>query len=95
MAAAPEEVPAMLLTALVRDGAQVGNSFLRSLFWARPLSREAVERGARAHRYHDEEAELLRSAVKASDGFFTTFFVCPISKYVARWCARAARRPTR
>jgi hypothetical protein len=93
LAAAPEEIAALLLTALVRDGAQVGNSFLRSLFWARPLSDDAV-RGARATIVsYDEEAELLRSAVKASDGFFTTFLVSPLSKYVARFCARLGLDP--
>jgi hypothetical protein len=93
LAAAREEVPSLLLTALVRDGAQVGNSFLRSLFWARPLTAEAVDRARERIADHDEEAELLRSAVKASDGFFTTFFVSPLSKYVARACARLGLHP--
>jgi hypothetical protein len=93
LAAAREEVPSLLLTALVRDGAQVGNSFLRSLFWARPLTAEAVGQARERIADHDEEAELLRSAVKASDGFFTTFFVSPLSKYVARWCARRGLHP--
>jgi hypothetical protein len=93
VAAAREEVPAMLLTALVRDGAQVGNSYLRSLFWARPLSHAAVEQASERIKLHDEEAELLRSAVKASDGFFTTYFVSPLSKYAARWSARRGLTP--
>ena len=93
MAAAREEVPALLLTGLVRDGAQVGSSFLRSLFWARPLSAEGVERARERILGHDEEAELLRSAVKASDGFFTTFFVSPFSKYAARAAARVGLGP--
>ncbi len=91
--AAREEVPALLLTALVRDGTQVGNSFLRSLFWARPLSPDAVAQARDRIVDYDEEAELLRSAVKASDGFFTTFFVSPFSKYVARACARSGLGP--
>lgn len=93
LAAAREEVPALLLTALVRDGAQVGNSFLRSLFWSRPLSEDAVRESRERIVDYDEEAELLRSAVKASDGFFTTFFVSPLSKYAARACARAGLEP--
>ncbi len=93
LTAAREEVVALLLTALVRDGVQVGNSFLRSLFWARPLSPFAVEQARERIVDYDEEAELLRSAVKASDGFFTTFFVSPFSKYVARACARAGLGP--
>jgi phosphatidylglycerophosphate synthase len=36
---------------------------------------------------------LLDSAVKAADGFFTTFFVSPYSKYIARWCARRGLTP--
>jgi len=93
LAAAPEEVPALLLVGLVRDGVQVGNSFLRSLFWARPLSEDAVAAARERIAEHDEEAELLNSAVKASDGFFTTFFVSPYSKYIARWCARRGLNP--
>ncbi len=93
LAAAREEVPSLLLTALVRDGAQLTNSFLRSLFWARPLSSGAVAEAQERIALHDEEAELLRSAVKASDGFFTTFFVSPLSKYAARWCARLGLHP--
>jgi Family of unknown function (DUF5941)/CDP-alcohol phosphatidyltransferase len=42
---------------------------------------------------HDEERARLDSAVKASDGFFTTFFVSPYSKYIARWAARRGWSP--
>src|SRR3954453_11521062 len=42
---------------------------------------------------YEEAAALLKSAVKASDGFFTTFFVSPYSKYIARWCARRGFTP--
>jgi phosphatidylglycerophosphate synthase len=31
--------------------------------------------------------ERLAAAVKSDDGFFTTFFVSPYSRYVARWAA--------
>ncbi|MER6213592.1 DUF5941 domain-containing protein [Streptomyces sp. NPDC001674] len=41
----------------------------------------------------DDEAVRLRSAVKARDGFFTTFFISPYSRYVARWCARRGLTP--
>ena len=34
-----------------------------------------------------------RGAVKAHDGFFTTFFVSPYSRYLARWFARRGWRP--
>ena len=42
----------------------------------------------------DEEAVRLRQAVKARDGFFTTFFVSRYSPYIARWCARRGITPT-
>ncbi|WP_101257501.1 DUF5941 domain-containing protein [Streptomyces barkulensis] len=41
----------------------------------------------------DEERVRLRSAVKSRDGFFTTFFVSPYSRYLARWCARRGLTP--
>ena len=55
----------------------------------RARSRRAdVERAATDIQEYDEDKVLLDSAVKAADGFFTTFFVSPYSKYIARWCAR-------
>jgi phosphatidylglycerophosphate synthase len=41
----------------------------------------------------DEEAVRLRGAVKSRDGFFTTFFISPYSRYIARWCARRGLTP--
>lgn len=41
----------------------------------------------------DDEAVRLRSAVKARDGFFTTFCISPYSRYLARWCARRGLTP--
>ncbi|MGW2186662.1 DUF5941 domain-containing protein [Streptomyces sp. NPDC001719] len=41
----------------------------------------------------DDEAVRLRSAVKSRDGFFTTFFISPYSRYLARWCARRGLTP--
>ncbi|MFJ4846450.1 DUF5941 domain-containing protein [Streptomyces sp. NPDC088733] len=41
----------------------------------------------------DDEAVRLRGAVKARDGFFTTHFVSPYSRYLARWCARRGLTP--
>lgn len=41
----------------------------------------------------DDEAVRLRSAVKARDGFFTTFCVSPYSRYLARWSARRGLTP--
>ncbi|WP_093711423.1 DUF5941 domain-containing protein [Actinacidiphila alni] len=41
----------------------------------------------------DEESVRLRSAVKSRDGFFTTHFISPYSRYLARWCARRGLTP--
>jgi phosphatidylglycerophosphate synthase len=93
LAAAPDDAASMLLVALVRSGAHVGSAQLRQLFWARPLSRDAADRAARDVQHHDEDKALLESAVKGRDGFFTTFFVSPYSKYIARWAARRGFTP--
>ncbi len=90
---APDDAGALLLVGLVRRGTQVGTSYLRGLFWARPLAAEQVERAERELGEIDEDRILLESAVKANDGFFTTFFVSPYSKYVARWAARRGLTP--
>jgi hypothetical protein len=93
LGAVPHDVASLLLTGLVRSGVHVGSSHLRKLFWARPLSREAVDRAAEEITEYDEDRVLLDSAVKSNDGFFTTFFVSPYSKYIARWAARAGLTP--
>ncbi len=41
----------------------------------------------------DDEAVRLRGAVKARDGFFTTYCISPYSRYLARWCARRNLTP--
>jgi phosphatidylglycerophosphate synthase len=91
--AAPRDVPALLMVALVRSGVHLGQSFVRKLFWARPLSHAGIERAEERIARYDEDKVLLDSAVKASDGFFTTFFVSPYSKYIARWAARRGFTP--
>src|SRR4051794_12804160 len=93
LAAAPDDATALLLAALVRSGLQLSHSWLRKLFWARPLSAGAVAEARAEIGQYDEDKALLDSAVKATDGFFTTFFVSPYSKYIARWCARRGFTP--
>ena len=93
VAAAREDVVSVLLTGLVRDGLPVGVVGLRGFVWARPLSEAKAERFELRLAEHDEEKWLLRSAVKVGDGFFTTFFVSPYSRYIARWCARRGLTP--
>jgi len=88
-----EDAVALLVVGLVRAGTPVANSFLRALFWARPLSRDAARDTAERIEDYDEDRALLDSAVKGNDGFFTTFFVSPYSKYIARWAARRGLTP--
>jgi phosphatidylglycerophosphate synthase len=91
--AASRDVTALLLAGLVRSGTHLGQSFVRKLFWSRPLSHAGIERAQERIARYDEDKVLLDSAVKASDGFFTTFFVSPYSKYIARWAARRGFTP--
>lgn len=84
---------ALLVVGLVRSGVHVGQSDVRALFWARPVSVEERAAAERDVLGHDEEQVLLDSSVKAIDGFFTTFFVSPYSKHIARWCARRGLNP--
>jgi hypothetical protein len=93
LATAPDDAVALLLVGLVRSGAPIAISHLRRLFWARPLSADALAEAERGIADIDEDRVLLDSAVKGSDGFFTTFFVSPYSKYIARWCARRGFTP--
>jgi phosphatidylglycerophosphate synthase len=93
LGAAEQDVTALLLYGLTRSAMRVSTRHLRRLFWARPLSPEDLDRAAARIAEHDEDRALLDSAVKASDGFFTTFFVSPYSKYIARWAARRGWSP--
>jgi phosphatidylglycerophosphate synthase len=88
-----DDVPALLTVGLVRSGVHLSQSFLGKLFWARPASAGELEQAAREIRSYDEDRVRLDSAVKPMDGFFTTFFVSPYSKYVARWAARRGFTP--
>jgi phosphatidylglycerophosphate synthase len=93
LAAAPHDVAALVVVGLIRSGVHVGVSHLRKLYWARALSPAALEIAAEEITQYDEDRVLLDSAVKANDGFFTTHFVSPYSKYVARWAARRGISP--
>lgn len=93
VAAAPEDAVSLLLVGLVRGGVQIGHSYLRKLFWTRPLSRPALEQAAIEIVEYDEDRVLLDSAVKAADGFFTSFFVSPYSRFIARWAAHRGLTP--
>jgi phosphatidylglycerophosphate synthase len=92
-AAAAGDVTALLLVGLVRADVRVGVSRLRGLTCLRALSAADVARGAAELAAVDEERVRLDSSVKANDGFFTTFFVSPYSKYLAHWAARRGLTP--
>jgi phosphatidylglycerophosphate synthase len=93
LAAGREDAGALVLVGLVRAGRTLGNSYLRELFWARPLSETDVDVATERIADFDEDKVLLDTAVKASDGFFTTFFVSPYSRYIARWAAHRGLTP--
>jgi phosphatidylglycerophosphate synthase len=78
---------------LDKDGVPVHRPDLGVLVAAVPADATGRERAAAAVAAVDDEAVRLRSAVKSRDGFFTTFFISPYSRYIARWCARRGLTP--
>jgi phosphatidylglycerophosphate synthase len=88
-----DDVPSLLLVGLIRADVHITQSMLRELFWSRPLSPADLAHAREQIVTYDEDRVLLDSAVKATDGFFTTFFVSPYSKYIARWAARHGFTP--
>lgn len=86
-------VPGRLAAAMDAEGTEVQRPELGSLVAAVPTdeaARAAAHSGVAAV---DDEAVRLRSAVKARDGFFTTYCISPYSRYIARWCARRGLTP--
>ncbi|MDT9689955.1 DUF5941 domain-containing protein [Streptomyces sp. P9(2023)] len=92
-AATEETLPDALADALDADGVAVHRPQLGTLVAAVPTDAEARHEARAAVAAVDDEAVRLRSAVKAHDGFFTTFCVSPYSRYIARWCARRGLTP--
>ncbi|MFJ8079543.1 DUF5941 domain-containing protein [Streptomyces sp. NPDC096205] len=82
-----------LITALDADGAGLHRPELGSLVATVPADPQARNEARQAVTAVDDEAVRLKSAVKARDGFFTTFFISPYSRYIARWCARRGLTP--
>ena len=70
-------------------------TYARRLYWTRPLSTDDAALAEQEIAEIDEDRVLLDSAVKGADGFFTTFFVSPYSRYIARWAAHRGFTPTR
>lgn len=82
------------LAAAVEDaGTPVQRPELGTLVAAVPATAADREAARAAVAAVDEEAVRLRTAVKSRDGFFTTFFISPYSRYIARWCARRGLTP--
>ncbi|MET4662445.1 phosphatidylglycerophosphate synthase [Streptomyces sp. PvP037] len=82
-----------LVTVLDGDGAEVHRPELGSLVATVPGDPQARNEARQAVAAVDDEAVRLKSAVKARDGFFTTYCVSPYSRYLARWCARRGLTP--
>ncbi|MDN0198661.1 DUF5941 domain-containing protein [Streptomyces sp. S.PNR 29] len=82
-----------IVTALDADGTDVHRPELGSLVAVVPADPQARNEARQSVASVDDEAVRLKSAVKARDGFFTTFFISPYSRYVARWCARRGLTP--
>ena len=88
-----DDAASLLLVGLVRNGAPVYLRKLGGFFHATPLSPQEADDAETDLRTYDEERLALDAAVKEKDGFFTTFFVSPYSKYLARFAARRGWSP--
>ncbi|WP_411076004.1 DUF5941 domain-containing protein [Streptomyces sp. cmx-4-7] len=87
------DLPGTLADALDADGVAVHRPPLGTLVATVPTDAQARHAARAAVEAVDDEAVRLRSAVKAHDGFFTTFFISPYSRHIARWCARRGLTP--
>jgi phosphatidylglycerophosphate synthase len=83
----------LLVVGLIRRDVMLTSAYLRELFWERPLSQGDAGTAYGQMAAVDEDRVLLDSAVKATDGFFTTFFVSTYSRYIAKWAARRGLTP--
>ncbi|NEB99997.1 DUF5941 domain-containing protein, partial [Streptomyces anulatus] len=92
---APEDrtVPGRIAVALEAEGTAVQRPALGSLVAAVPTDPEQQAAAEAGLASVDDEAVRLRNAVKAHDGFFTTYCISPYSRYIARWCARRNLTP--
>ncbi|WP_328511894.1 CDP-alcohol phosphatidyltransferase family protein [Streptomyces mirabilis] len=93
LAVATDNLAERLTAALDADGVAVFRPELGTLVAAVPTDPQERNEARQAVSAVDDEAVRLRSAVKARDGFFTTYCVSPYSRYIARWCARRGLTP--
>ncbi len=82
-----------LAAAVEASGTAVQRPELGTLVAAVPATAADRDAAVAAVAAVDDEAVRLRTAVKSRDGFFTTFFISPYSRYIARWCARRGLTP--
>ncbi|MEV0640703.1 DUF5941 domain-containing protein [Streptomyces sp. NPDC050619] len=92
-AVAVDSLADRIVTALAADGTDVHRPELGSLVAEVPADPQARNEARQSVAAVDDEAVRLKSAVKARDGFFTTYCVSPYSRYIARWCARRGLTP--
>jgi phosphatidylglycerophosphate synthase len=92
-ALAVESLADRIVMALGADGTPVHRPDLGSLVAEVPADPQSRNEARQAVAAVDDEAVRLKSAVKARDGFFTTYFISPYSRYIARWCARRGLTP--
>lgn len=93
LAVATDNLAERLTAALDADGVAVHHPELGTLVAAVPSDPQERNEVRQAVSAVDDEAVRLRSAVKARDGFFTTYCISPYSRYIARWCARRGLTP--
>lgn len=86
-------LPDLVAAALADGGAAPHRPELGPLVATVPGDPQARNEARQALAAVDDEDVRLRSAVKARDGFFTTFCISPYSRYLARWCARRGLTP--
>ncbi|WP_432093657.1 DUF5941 domain-containing protein [Streptomyces sp. bgisy100] len=92
-AAGPGAVPERTAAALDAAGVAVHRPELGVLVARVPADDAELAETRAALDAVDDEQVRLRTAVKARDGFFTTYCISPYSRYVARWCARRGLTP--
>lgn len=93
LAVATDNLAERLTAALDADGVAVFRPELGTLVATVPTDPQERNEARQAVSAVDDEAVRLRSAVKARDGFFTTYCISPYSRYIARWCARRGLTP--
>ncbi|MBD9722243.1 DUF5941 domain-containing protein [Streptomyces caniscabiei] len=92
-AVAVDSVADRAVAALDADGVGLYRPELGTLVATVPADPQARNEARQAVAAVDDEAVRLRTAVKSRDGFFTTYFISPYSRYIARWCARRGLTP--